>query len=72
MQADLVVFERFDGVYFKTLAGIVSSPLNKSQNYYVYISDKFGNQRDSGMDPRRILSLKVNSTFDTIERGALR
>jgi hypothetical protein len=61
-------FERFDGVYFKNFAGIISSPLNKEDNYYIYISDKFGNQRDAGLDMRRILSLKINSKFDTIQK----
>lgn len=61
-------FERFDGIYFKNLAGIVSSPLNKEEVFYYYISDKFGNQRDQALDIRRIVNLKINSVFDTLTK----
>lgn len=61
-------FERFDGIYFKTLAGIIASNLNKEGNFYVYISNKFGNQRDAGLDARRIINLTINSVFDSIEK----
>jgi hypothetical protein len=64
-------FERFDGVYFKNLPGIISSPLNKETNYYVYMSDKFGNQRDEGLDIRRIITLRINSKFDTLKKISL-
>lgn len=64
-------FERFDGIYFKNFYGIIQSPLNKESNYYVYMSDKFGNQGDQGLDIRRIISLQINSKFDTMKKISL-
>ncbi len=61
-------FERFDGVYFKNVPNMVAGKLNKSYNTYQYYSDKFSNQRDLGQDMFRIISLKINSKFDTIDK----
>lgn len=61
-------FERFDGIYFKNFSGIISSPLNKANNEYYYMSNKFGNQGAQGLDMKRIISLKINSKFDTIQK----
>ena len=61
-------FERFDGIYFKNLPGIISSPLNKEEHVYYYMSGKYVGQRDAGIDIRRIINLKINSKFDTINK----
>ena len=62
------LFERFDGVYFKNIPTLLTAPLNKSNNTYRFISDKFSNQRDTGLDMFRIISFKINSRFNTLDK----